>query len=563
MDSEKKSRLADSAFYYAVQKGDICKQIELRVVQSSHLDKIGLIDSALTQLYWANKMFHKGCDSLLLMSIYRNLTNSFLSINDLKSIDSISHIAMDLWNPEWKEKETRFAILNNLAIAYIQMEKNDSATALFRQVYNEAKIVNDENHILKELINLGSIKGMIEDLDSAYYFFSLAADHAKSHSDATDYMALLINLAKLDMERGNLSPAISLLDSVYEMAEEKKNTETMLNAEWLRSRVYDKMGRYKLAFQHLNDYSLMRDEYLDEERVKAVAEMMEKYESEKKARQIQQLEVDKLDAALTNEKVTNTKNRLLYVGIGILLLSVALISRLRYVQKSRQAIRKEKDISEGLLLNILPDSVAQELKAKGYADAQHFEPATILFSDFKSFTEISGELSADELVRELNVCFKAFDDIMTKFGIEKIKTIGDSYMAAGGVPGTNKATPSDVIKAGIEMQHFVTGRKKDQDAHNLPAFEMRVGIHSGPVVAGIVGVKKFQYDVWGDTVNIASRMESNSEVGEVNISEATYMLVKEDPSFSFTSRGMITVKGKGGLEMYFVRETGQVLRSQV
>ncbi|MEO8068593.1 MAG: adenylate/guanylate cyclase domain-containing protein, partial [Flavobacteriales bacterium] len=263
------------------------------------------------------------------------------------------------------------------------------------------------------------------------------------------------------------------------------------------------------------------------------------------------------------------------LGFGAFGLVFALVDFRR-----RRRIKAEHARSEALLLNILPAEVAEELKAKGHAEAKHFDNATILFTDFKGFTQASEKLSPQELVEELNTCFKAFDEIITARGIEKIKTIGDAYMCAGGLPDPKTSSPADVVHAALEMQAFMTSRKKERDAQGLPAFEMRVGIHTGPVVAGIVGVKKFQYDIWGDTVNTASRMESSGEVGQVNISEATYALVKEvngeselangarapgtspspftsdhSPAFVFTPRGKVQAKGKGEMDMYFVNRS--------
>ena len=219
--------------------------------------------------------------------------------------------------------------------------------------------------------------------------------------------------------------------------------------------------------------------------------------------------------------------------------------------RRRRRIKEEHARSEALLLNILPRDVAEELKAKGHADAKHFDQVSILFTDFKGFTEASEKLSPQELVEELNTCFKAFDQIITARGIEKIKTIGDAYMCAAGLPDPKTSSPAAVVHAALEMQAFMTSRKSERDALGLAAFEMRVGIHTGPVVAGIVGVKKFQYDIWGDTVNTASRMESSGEVGQVNISEATYALVKNEVGLTFTPRGKVQAKGKGEMEMYF------------
>jgi class 3 adenylate cyclase len=224
----------------------------------------------------------------------------------------------------------------------------------------------------------------------------------------------------------------------------------------------------------------------------------------------------------------------------------------REVQERTAELRAERDRSEHLLLNILPEEVANELKTHGEAAARHFDQATILFTDFKGFTQMSEQVSPAELLRELNTCFTAFDAIVERYGVEKIKTIGDAYMCAGGLPDPAQGSPADVVHAALDMQAHMASHKAERQAAGKPFFEMRVGIHTGPVVAGIVGVKKFAYDIWGDTVNTASRMESSGEVGQVNISEATYELVKNEPDLMFTSRGKVQAKGKGEMEMYFV-----------
>lgn len=232
------------------------------------------------------------------------------------------------------------------------------------------------------------------------------------------------------------------------------------------------------------------------------------------------------------------------------LLEATVKERTAEVVKEKKEVEKLYNRSEELLLNILPAETAEELKAKGEVDAKLIEEATVLFTDFKGFTAMSEKLAPKDLVRDIHECFSEFDRIMAKYGVEKIKTIGDAYMAAGGLPVPNKDHASNVIKAALEMVAFVEKGKALKEAQGLPFFEIRVGVHTGPVVAGIVGIKKFQYDIWGDTVNTASRMESSGEAGKVNISQTTYALVKDE--FNCIHRGKVAAKGKGEIDMYFV-----------
>ena len=215
-------------------------------------------------------------------------------------------------------------------------------------------------------------------------------------------------------------------------------------------------------------------------------------------------------------------------------------------------IKIQKGISETLLLNILPNDVAEELKKFGKVEPVSRENTTVLFTDFKGFTEISESITAKELVAEINHCFGAFDEITTRYNIEKIKTIGDSYMAVGGNFSGKDCTPWHVVSAGLEMQEYIKKRKEERDIEGKFCFEMRVGVHSGQVVSGVVGVKKFQFDIWGDTVNIASRMQSNGEVQELNISGTTRDLIED--KFDFEFRGLLPVKGKRDMAMYFVKQ---------
>lgn len=242
-------------------------------------------------------------------------------------------------------------------------------------------------------------------------------------------------------------------------------------------------------------------------------------------------------------------------GLALLLLFSGIVYRKRNrVRKEKHRAESERKKSDALLLNILPEEVAGELKEKGHADARLFDRVTVMFTDFKGFTHISEKLTPSELVAEIHTCFKAFDEIISNHNIEKIKTIGDAYMCAGGLPVSNSTNAIDVVKAAIDIQQFMKRHLEERKFSGKEIFEIRIGIHTGPVVAGIVGVKKFAYDIWGDTVNIASRMESSGESGKINISGSTYELVKDQ--FKCAYRGKILAKNKGEIDMYFVEGVG-------
>lgn len=231
------------------------------------------------------------------------------------------------------------------------------------------------------------------------------------------------------------------------------------------------------------------------------------------------------------------------------------------VQVLAQNLNQERGKSDQLLRNVLPESVALELKRTERVQPVHYECASVLFTDFVGFTHIAEGFTPEELVAELDTCFSQFDLITKKHGLEKIKTIGDAYLAVGGVPQANQSHAVDCVRAALEIEQLIAGWREQALATDRPYWQVRIGIHSGDLVAGVVGTEKFAYDVWGDTVNTASRLESSGVAGRVNISRATYELVKD--AFVCEYRGQVAAKNKGEIDMYFVRGPRKAKHSAV
>jgi class 3 adenylate cyclase len=334
------------------------------------------------------------------------------------------------------------------------------------------------------------------------------------------------NIGSVYLKQGNYTEALKALLLSLQKAEEISYKGAIKESSLALSNVNKALGDFENALKYFEKYHEVEKDMLGEESTKQLNNLNFMHNLEQKEKDLE-------------------------------------IEQLRNVE-----LKKERDRSEALLLNILPAEVAEELKDKGSADAKLFNDVTVFFSDFKSFTTISEKLTPQQLVDELHECFSAFDNIIHKYGIEKIKTVGDAYLAVSGLPLANPNHASDMVNAAIEIQDFISTRVSKAPFGGLGA--VRIGIHSGHVVAGIVGVKKFAYDIWGDTVNTAARMEQNGEAGKVNISEATYELVKdkfttssgssshllqeekESGKFQFEYRGEIDAKNKGKLKMYFV-----------
>lgn len=370
---------------------------------------------------------------------------------------------------------------------------------------------------------------------------------------------------KLSLESSRKENELTLLKQEQEIKEERLKTQEL---EAARSKQQLQLTRQQLdaAEKDRSIAQLQQKETLQQQQIaEKEAEEKERNAEIENLKNLQ--EIDRLQI-----QQTKTINKVFFgAGLGLLaIIGLVLFGFLNVrkksrrlaqqnkeieaqksqLEKSRDLVEKERVKSENLLLNILPAETAKELKENGVAIPQIYEKVSVLFTDFVGFTRISENMPPAEVIAELNTCFLAFDEIIERHHLEKIKTIGDAYMCAGGVPKKDDNNAQNAVAAALEMQIFINQRYAEKTELGIPYWKMRVGIHTGNIVAGVVGSKKFAYDIWGDTVNLASRMEQSAEAGKVNISAATYTMVRQ--RFLCEFRGVVEVKNRGEVEMYFV-----------
>lgn len=412
----------------------------------------------------------------------------------------------------------------------------------------KGNIEYNANYYKKMLTYMAVAHSRMGNRDSAFYYLNndLVFEHEKTarnifYQPKNSYLGFdeLFERVRIHAMFNEEMEATELLDRAIFSDDKITDPEMHVLLCNLGGAIYEKVGRYKEAAYCFHIAKESNDS-LNEER-----NLLQK-EADKTNLTIQ-IESAKAEEKAIQEK-KDLRQRVVRNSIAAVLAGSLIF--LTVVYRQRNKIAKGKQRSDELLLNILPAETAEELKNTGTTTAKDFSEVTVLFTDFKNFTQMSEQLTAQELVNEINYCYSAFDHIITKFDIEKIKTIGDSYMCAGGLPMPNKTHAVDTVKAALEIRDFMETEKQKRITANLPFFEIRIGCNTGPVIAGIVGIKKFAYDIWGVTVNVASRMESSGEAGKVNISGSTYELIKD--KFKCEHRGKIEAKNKGEIDMYFV-----------
>ena len=514
------------------QKNDYPKALEHMLKSVSIAEQLGDVYNAASTNVSLGVVYLRAKDT----------TKALASYNEaLKSFDKL------------KDARGQAFVYNNLANIYDDQKQRDKAVEHYTRALDMFEKGNNQYGVAMVNVNLGTVFQAKEEYTKALTFFFKSLDEYNKLGATRGIAINYNNIGEVYMLIAADSSGMPVADSLddrqsvlakaemyslkgFELGKEIGSFDVMFNTANHLSTIKELQGDPTKALFYYRQSVAFRDSVYNEENRARFEELAKQREEDLQLKQIELQE-----AQLGKAKL---RQQFMIGGLVGLLLVAGLIA----FQYTR--IRKEKDRSESLLLNILPSETAEELKQNGKSDARQYDNVTVLFTDFKDFTQLAANLSPTELVGEIDYYYKAFDAIIGKYNIEKIKTIGDAYMCAGGLPVADNTNAYRVVKAALEIRDFVEEEKKRRHETNKPHFDIRIGVNTGPVVAGIVGVKKFAYDIWGDTVNLASRMESSGEAGKVNISENTFALVKD--RFACTFRGRISAKHKGDVEMYFV-----------
>ena len=446
---------------------------------------------------------------------------------------------------------TNYAIaLENLGDFYnLTLAKPDSALLYFERSGPLFRALDFKTGLAYNLGNKGLAYAQLGQNTIAEENISQAITLLEESGDYFPICVYLTYMSDMYLLRDDWDSAFGAAQRSLEMAQQYGLKNQISDAYLKLSELHEKKGNAVESLTYYKKHITFKDSVRNITQVQNMAEQRTNYEVSQK-----QIEVDlkQIEVDLADQRRKNQTNITIGTAIALFLiglLAFGLYRRNRFIRKTKEIIENERDRSDSLLLNILPEETAAELKINGKVKAKKFEAVTVLFTDFKGFTHYSENLDPEKLVETVGVYFTKFDNIMEKYGLEKIKTIGDSYMCAGGLPYPTEDHAHKMVQAAFEIVEFVEETKRNAQEGQI-YFDIRIGINTGMVVAGVVGSKKFSYDIWGDTVNVASRMESMSEPGKINISNSTYELIKSD--FDCEYRGEIEAKNRGKVKMYFV-----------
>lgn len=508
----------------------------------------GVEDKALENLLQALKLSEKANDTLRIATALINIGSIYMKkpITYDRALENFYH-AFDL-SKRIDYRPGYGTALINIGETYYDKKQYDSALHYFDRSIKEAG--DDDETICYSLNMMGKIYLLNGQFAKAQELQQRSYTIASKSGRKLEMTKALIGLGNTYLGKGAPEESIKMYASAKELASELNLNYDLKEIYEGFAKAYSNKSDFKNAFIYQNLLNDIKDTIYNIQTDRKLSNLQLDFEIEKKEGQIELLTKDKAlqDVELKRQRIA--KNSAI-VGLALLVIIAFILYRNYKMKiKTNKILDKQKDEIEALLLNILPAEVAHELQATGNATPKFYEQVSVLFTDFKSFSQLADNMSPQQVVEELNLYFTAFDVIIEKYNLEKIKTIGDAYMCAGGIPVEDENHLTNIVRAGLEIQKYIEVMNEKRLKEGSPAWDLRIGIHTGPLVAGVVGKKKYAYDIWGSTVNIAARMESNGEPGQINISAATYELVKNQ--FFCTYRGKVSAKNIGQIDMYFV-----------
>ena len=546
------------------EPGEIIGRMEAWMVEQSGPDVASLqavANQMMAEHYWKQKDFSAGLEHYIrAYSLYRGLDPARFPMKSqylydyasqyyhFRDFRTVKDLLLEMWQTiPLAYVENKVTSLNTLGLCYGQLAQYDSSGYYFQRGLDF--ISAPREHVWKGIIQGNLAMNLIqqERYEEAVPLLEANIVSSRDRGAMADLALSLVGLGEIRLHQERPREALELIQEGYDILESRNKFKSPV----FQSRVFVPLGkalmangRAEEAFRFLDLGRIARDSVETQRNTLFLSGVQHKLETEQHL-----AEISEQERALKQQ-------RMMIAGMGIIALAISIFTLVFFRQRNR--IARERQRSDHLLLNILPEEVALNLKKEGRVTARHYPSVTILFTDFKGFTRMAEQLSADDLVRELDHYFRRFDEITSSFGLEKIKTIGDAYMAASGLPTERPDHATQAVDAALAIRDMMREEQQVRQAAGKPWFEVRIGLHSGPVVAGVIGLHKFSYDIWGDTVNTAARMESSGEVGRVNISEATSQLVGD--RYDCQYRGKLPAKNKGEIGMYFV-ETRQAARS--
>ena len=504
----------------------------------------GSLDKALDYYLQSLSFSEKLGDPLRITSALVNIGGVYSQMLDYdKALDYYQQVEQYL--PNLNNLKIQSTYLMGIGEVYSKRDDNENAL----KYYREALAINEDSPDYAHILTMiGKEERKIGNIQKAIEYFDLAYETAKESDQPLDQVQTLLAMGNMFNET-DPKKALQVYQNAEAMAINLDTNEELRDIYQGMAIAYQSTGDFKNAFTYQNKYLEIKDKIFNIKTDDKIRGLQYVFDLEKKQSESDQYK----QQAQISELLAKRQKYALYATISslvlVFVLAIGSYKRYRYVKKTNKIIEEEKNRSENLLLNILPDETALELKQFGKVKAKKFDSVTVMFTDFKGFTSYSQNLSPEKLVKTVDYYFSKFDAIMDKYDLEKIKTIGDAYMCAGGLPFPTDDHPFRMVEAAFEIAQVMQEAKKETDPDIVP-FEVRIGINTGAIVAGVVGTRKFAYDIWGDTVNVAARMESLSEPGRVNVAESTYLLIRD--TYSCEHRGQIHVKNKGMMDMYFV-----------